>query len=289
MSEGVQIDQIDQLKPGDVLVLGVPEEFKHLLGDYCLTNGKAYTIYEAANGNAWIDCDCCVGGLGFELHGLEAAGLLRFFRVKASGEAPPLMFVSVGTLSFTNVRPGSFIPATPVLSDTDWDGTDGLGDEPPTRRVRYARLGAFDLAVLPSGMLLYKRPDGSWLEVKTSGRPEPDIPCGAQAMSDETPILTERAICPEQPIGFERAKYQETPFAPERAECLETPFALERAILNEKPTLLDRAMQFEPTITGERDLPQEQTKLLDRAMLPEQPKQHEPLDFLALNKEFSSK
>ena len=261
MSEGVQIDQIDQLKPGDVLVLGVPEEFKHLLGDYCLTNGKAYTIYEAANGNAWIDCDCCVGGLGFELHGLEAVGLLRFFRLKTP-ETTAL---------------DRFMAPSQVASDTDWDGTDGLGDEPPTRRVRYARLGAFDLAVLPSGMLLYKRPDGSWLEVKTSGRPEPDIPCGAQAMSDETPILTERAICPEQPIGFERAKYQETPFA------------LERAILNEKPTLLDRAMQFEPTITGERDLPQEQTKLLDRAMLPEQPKQHEPLDFLALNKEFSSK
>ena len=261
MSEGVQIDQIDRLKPGDVLVFDVPEAFGDLPEDCCLTNGKSYSVHRDEAGNAWIACECAGGGLRLGLLGLEAVGLLRFFRLKTP-ETTAL---------------DRFMAPSQVASDTDWDGTDGLGDEPPARSIAFAEIGYLSIAVLAGGGLLYRYPDEDWRPAKMLDRYPPETPCGAQAMSDETPILTERAEC------------LETPFALERAKSLEAPTSVERDILSETPILLDRDMQFEPTITGERDLPQEQTKLLDRAMLPEQPKQHEPLDFLALNKEFSSK
>lgn len=83
MPEGTKIERIEDLKPGDVLVLPSSEASKLPLTVRCVAVDQEMILYTNEMGNLAIPCACtpAAGGLSVKL--LDQDGLLEFFRLKS--------------------------------------------------------------------------------------------------------------------------------------------------------------------------------------------------------------
>lgn len=155
MPEGAKIERIEDLKPGDVLVLPSSEASKLPSGMACIPVDQDLILYENDRGHLVIPCLCAPDAGGMRVKLLGGAGLLQFFTLKSrsGGEVCPSEIVCSTQPKRKQIAPGEAITVglTTISNPYPYpiwvSGFDRDGDGRP-ERVRFSSdLGEMQMVV----------------------------------------------------------------------------------------------------------------------------------------------